>query len=137
MSIFKGGRKRERRGGEEGRAIVLGLEKKRKHNKEGIHTIRKFQGILCMCVHACGYFHCGYYIPGYIKFSRVLSITVKPHFYVSNNCNFKRLQEILTHFRAVNTRSAVILLWLEAEPRSAEGNLSILILSNYLLQLSP
>lgn len=34
-----------------------------------LHIIRKCQGIVCMCVHGCGYFHCGYDILGFAKVS--------------------------------------------------------------------
>lgn len=34
-----------------------------------LYTIRKSQGFVCMCVHGCGYFHCGYDILGFAKVS--------------------------------------------------------------------
>lgn len=74
---------KRRRG--KGRAIVFWLKKhtqkkniiKKGHNVlhdttwdfDILHTIRKCQDIVCMCVHGCGYFHCGYDILGFAKVS--------------------------------------------------------------------
>lgn len=66
------------------RAIVLGLEKKKKEpvqrkgkclatyswDSDSLHASRKFQGIVKE-IEVC--FHCGYDIAGYVEFSGVLN----------------------------------------------------------------